>query len=200
MDRENRVYLIRHGQIDGYEGIPVIGHTDVDLTETGSIQMHRMAERLRFADIKAIYSSDLKRSVTGARIIAQYHDVPLYTLPGLREMYFGKWEGLNMSEVQERFPDELKTRQADLAHYRAPGGGESPVDLSNRVLDCFKDILPEHRKDDIAIVAHGGVNRIILCDALGLEISRMFHIQQDYGCLNIVDYFPNFTLVRLING
>ena len=92
MKRLNRVYLIRHGQVNGYESFPVYGHTDVDLTETGLIQMQQMAERLRLTEPKAIYSSDLKRSVTSARLMASYHDVPLYPLPELREVYFGDWK------------------------------------------------------------------------------------------------------------
>ena len=66
MKRLSRIYLIRHGQINGYENIPVVGHTDVDLTETGILQMEQIAERLRLVEIKAIYASDLKRSVTRA--------------------------------------------------------------------------------------------------------------------------------------
>jgi len=49
-------------------------------------------------------------------------------------------------------------------------------------------------------VAHGGVNRVILSHVLGLDLSRIFNIQQDYGCLNIVDYFPDTVVVQLING
>ncbi len=79
--KRSRVYLMRHGQVTGYENFPVYGHTDVDLTETGVLQMQRLAERLRLLGINAIYSSDLKRSVESARQIALYHDVPIYSLP-----------------------------------------------------------------------------------------------------------------------
>ena len=200
MKRINRVYLIRHGQINGYEKFPVYGHTNVDLTETGVLQMQRLADRFRLVDIKAIYSSDLNRSAVGARLIAIHHDVPVYSLPELREMYFGDWEGLTLSEIRSRFPEELKMREADLVHYQCPGKGESIARFSKRILDCFKRILAENNGSDIMVVAHGGVNRAILCSALDLDLSRIFNIHQDYGCLNIIDYFPDSTLVRLVNG
>jgi len=200
MERINRVYLIRHGQVSGYEDFPVYGHTDVDLTETGVLQMQQMVERLRLIEPKAIYSSDLNRSKMGARLIAGHHDVPLYSLPELREMYFGDWEGLARSEIQNRFPEELQKRQADLVHYQAPGGGESVGDFSERITSCFERILAEQRGNDFAVVAHGGVNRVILCRALGLDLAGMFNIHQDYGCLNIIDYFSDSVLVRLVNG
>ena len=200
MARINRVYIIRHGQVKGHEDIPVYGHTDVDLTETGVLQMKQMAERLRLIDMKAIYTSDLKRATTGARFIASHHDVPVYSLPELREMYFGDWEGLNMSRIRNDFPEELERREQDLVHFRPPGKGESIAAFSDRISKCFEHILAEQKGNDIVVIAHGGVNRVILCGALGLKLARMFHIQQDYGCLNIVDYFSDSTLVRLING
>ena len=200
MKRLNRVYLIRHGQVVGYENFPVYGHTDVDLTETGILQMQQVAERLRLVEIRAIYSSDLKRSAITARHIALYHDVPFHSLPELREMFFGDWEGMTMKEIREGFPEELKKRQEDLVNFKGPGEGESVGQFSKRISSCFERILSEQQGKDIAIVAHGAVNRIILCSALGLDLARMFNIQQDYGCLNIIDYFPDSTLVRLVNG
>lgn len=200
MKRINRVYLIRHGQINGYEKFPVYGHTDVDLTETGILQMQQMAERLRLVEPKAIYSSDLKRSATGGRLIARYHDVPLYFLSELREMYFGDWEGLTLLEIRKRFPEELKKRQEDLVNFEAPGGGETVGAFSDRITTRLDQVLAEQNENDIVIVSHSGVNRIILCKALGLDLSHMFNIHQDYGCINIIDYFSDSTLVRLING
>jgi alpha-ribazole phosphatase len=200
MERLNRIYLVRHGQVNGYENFPIYGHTDVDLTDTGILQMQQVAERLRLIDINAIYASDLTRAITSSRIISRYHDVPLYFLPELREMHFGDWEGLTLAEIQEKFPEELKRRKTNLLDFQAPGKGESITDFSTRITDCLKQIRAKQNGKDIAIVVHGGVNRIILCQALGLDLSHMFVIQQDYGCLNIIDYYPDSTLVRLVNG
>jgi alpha-ribazole phosphatase/probable phosphoglycerate mutase len=186
--------------VEGYENITVYGHTDVDLTETGLLQMKEMAERLRLIDIMAIYSSDLKRAVTSARHIALYQDAPHYCLPELREIYFGDWEGMTLKEVRKGFPKELKERQEDLINFKSPGGGEPVGQFSERIIKCFEGILSDQKGNDIAIVAHGAVNRVILCKALDLDLTRMFNIQQDYGCLNIIDYFPDSTLVRLVNG
>ena len=200
MERENRVYIIRHGQVEGYQDFPIYGHTDVDLTDVGMVQMKQMAERLRLARVKAIYSSDLKRAVTGAQLIAAYHDVPLYTLPELREMAFGDWETLTLSDIRRRFPDALSRRQADVVNFKVPGGGESVAELARRVGDAFDRIRQMEAGNEVVIVAHGAVNRVILCRAMGLDLSRMFNLQQDYGCLNIIDYYSDRTLLQLLNG
>ncbi len=200
MNRVSRVYLVRHGQVYGYENFPVYGHTDVELTEVGILQTEHLAATLRLTNLNAIYSSDLKRSVTGARIIARHHDVPLHVMPELREMQFGDWEGLSLSEIRQRFPEELDKRKADLLNYRIPGNGESIGELSERIIACFRKILEQQAGSDFLLVGHGAVNRIILCDALGLDLARLFGIQQDYGCLNIIDYLPDSTVIRLMNG
>ena len=200
MERINRIYLVRHGQVKGHEEIPICGHTDVDLTETGLLQLDRVAERLRLADPGAIYASDLKRAATGARQIGCYHNVPVHILPELREMYLGDWEGYTLGKIIKEYPEEVEKRKKDPARYACPGGGESISRLSDRVIPAFERIRAEEAGKDIVIVAHGGVNRVILSHVLGLDLSRVFNIQQDYGCLNIVDYFSDSILVQLING
>ena len=67
-------------------------------------------------------------------------------------------------------------------------------------MPVFERIRIEEAGKDVIIVVHAGVNRVILSHALGLDLSRMLNFQQDYGCLNIVDYFPDSVLVQLING
>ena len=195
-----RLYLVRHGQVDGYERFPIYGHTDVALTEVGVLHFQQLADRLRFTKIQTIYSSDLQRAVVGARIIAQNHDVPVHAHSELRELHFGDWEGLNLHEVRERFPEKIQDRMIDPVNFRVPGDGETIGELSDRVMACFGEILNKQDGGDFLIVGHGAVNRVILCDALGLPLQNMFRLHQDYGCLNIVDYFPDSTVVRLING
>jgi alpha-ribazole phosphatase/probable phosphoglycerate mutase len=192
--------MVRHGQVVGYDRFPAVGHTDIDITDVGILQMEHLAERLRLVDLKAIYASDLKRSVKGAQIIARHHNVPVISLPELREMYFGAWEGLSMSEIQERYPGELERRKEDLSNYTTPGNGESVKALSERIIPCLRGILDDLQESDILLVGHGGVNRVILSDALGLDLANMINLQQDYGCLNIIDYRADSRLVRLMNG
>lgn len=200
MKRLTRLYLLRHGQVKGFESFPVYGHTDVELTETGIMQMEHAAGRLELCPINAVYCSDLKRAYRGAALIACKHAAPVRVERDLREMYFGAWEGLTLSHIRERYPEELSKRQEDLLHYEAPGGGESLHAFSMRVKRCLEGILKENEGEEIVMVAHGGTNRVILALAMGLGMKYIFTLHQDYGCLNIIDYYPESALVRLVNG
>ena len=73
-------------------------------------------------------------------------------------------------------------------------------DLQVRVLGKLKKILKGGEGKSILLVTHGGVSRVILCNALGLSLENLFRIEQDYGCLNIIEYFKDTTVVKLVNG
>lgn len=105
-----------------------------------------------------------------------------------------------MSEIQETRPAEWAARLTDLEHFRAPGG-ESPRDLAARVLPALKEIVERHRGEEVLVIAHGGVNRIILMDAIGAPLSSMFSVEQRYCCMNVIDYYADGNaVVKLVNG
>jgi len=200
MKRDVRLYLARHGQIYGFEKQVMCGFTDIPLTPIGRMQMERLAERLHLADIGIIYSSDLQRSSLGAQIIARDHDAEVFQLPELRELNFGTWEGLSLTELTEQFPEEAAKRKAEILNYQIPEG-ETILSFSKRISACLNSILAGNHDRDILIVAHKGVNRVILCHLLELDLSNVFVFQQDYGCLNVIDFFPDNTkVIKLING
>ena len=65
----------------------------------------------------------------------------------------------------------------------------------------IKEIIAAHPGGEIVIIGHGGVNRVVLLDAIGAPLERMFHIEQDYGCHNIIDYFTDgIAVVKKLNG
>ncbi len=195
-----RVYLMRHGEVANDGEKRYNGHIDIDITQKGVEQMHRLAGLLEGKEITAVYSSDLIRSTRGATIISNRVGIPYTPLPELRERSVGAWEGLTAEEIKARFPDQYTAWRADLLNYRPPGG-ECLVDVSARILPVFKRLVASHREQEIAMLLHGGVNRVILADALGMEPLNIFRIDQAFGALNIIDCYDDGTaVVKLLNG
>jgi len=199
METFTRLCLIRHGQVVNYAEGVYNGHADVAMTDVGIGQIAAVAERLKNENISAVYCSDLVRSRKSAEIIAAVHNVTPVAYPSLRELDFGLWSGLTIEGVEKRFSGEMKARSRSPVEYVVPGG-ESVMDLNQRVAATVKKILAAHGGKAVALVAHGGVNRVVLAGALGLDLERFYSIQQDYGCLNIIDYFSDFAVVKLMNG
>jgi len=53
---------------------------------------------------------------------------------------------------------------------------------------------------NIAITAHGGVNRIILCHVMGIPLENIFRIEQDFAAVNIIEFWEKYPVVKLLNG
>jgi alpha-ribazole phosphatase len=194
-----RLYLVRHGQVADGHTSRYHGNNDIGLSPQGVRQLEALAEQLKEAPLAAVYASDLTRSRQGAEILCQGRALATQTVPEFREIHFGVWEGLTFMEISEQYPVELEGRFRDLASYRIPGG-ESLMDLRDRVLPKLSELLARHEGQALALVAHAGVNRVILSEALGLPLAHLFRLDQNYGCLNVIDYLPDFTVVRLLNG
>ena len=198
--QRTRIYLVRHGQVEGYQQKRYNGQINVRLTELGKKQSERICACLTDIALDAIYSSDLDRSRYCARLIADDHGLVVVAEEALREINFGDWEGRTWVELQEAYPDDWQKRLQDLTNYQVPGG-ESLQDAADRIRPVIRRILQKHPNGDVALLAHGGVNRIILLDAIGAALEQAFSIEQDYGCLNIIDYLDDgLSVVRLLNG
>jgi alpha-ribazole phosphatase len=195
-----RVYLMRHGEVANDGEKRYNGHIDIDITEKGRGQMHRLAGMLEDKKIAAVYSSDLIRSTKGAAIISDRLGISYTPLPELRERSVGAWEGLTAEEIKARFPEQYAAWRADLLNYRPPGG-ECLIDVSARILPVFKRLVASHPEQEIAMLLHGGVNRVILADVLRMELSNMFRMDQAFGALNIIDFYDDgMAVVKLLNG
>jgi alpha-ribazole phosphatase len=194
-----RVYLVRHGQVADGHTDRYHGNNDIGLSDKGVRQFEDLAAQLAGVDLVGIYASDLGRALTGAEIISRGRNQAPQTIPEFREIHFGVWEGLSFTEIAARYPAELEARFQDLTSFRIPGG-ESLLDVSSRVLPRLNDLIAQHSEQAFIIVAHAGVNRVILSQALGLPLDHLFRLDQNYGCLNIIDYFPDMAVVRLLNG
>jgi alpha-ribazole phosphatase len=198
MTEKTRVHLIRHGEVEGHDRYN--GQRDVNLTRKWVEQYHLLKPRLDPDRITACYTSDLSRTRRGGEILGCYLGVEPIPVKALRELHSGAWEGLSAAEVRETRLEEWQARLADPVDYRIPGG-ESLADLASRVLPAFGEIVERHRGEEVLVVGHGGVNRVILSNLLGSPLAKLFNIDQSYCCLNIVDCFADgVSVVKLMNG
>lgn len=182
-----RIYLVRHGAVEfAASGKHYIGQLDLALSAQGVGQAESLREKLRYVSLSAVFCSDLARSVATAKIVAEPHGLPAEPKKALREISLGSWEGLSFNEVCTRDREAYEERGRDIVNFRPPGG-ESFFDCTCRVIPALFDILRSTR-GDILIVGHAGINRILLCHAMGKALENLFEIKQDYGCLSVIGY------------
>ena len=104
LEMKTTVILIRHGETDWNVLHRFQGLTDIPLNDTGRQQAGFAKNGLGDMEIDAIYTSPLQRAVETAEIIRGDREIPIYPTEGLREMGIGEWEGLLVSEIDEKYP------------------------------------------------------------------------------------------------
>ncbi len=172
--------------------------------------------------LNAVYCSDLSRALKSAEIIAKPHKLRPIVMPELRERNFGIWEGMTFNEIKEKYPQEFNAWVSNPLKF-SPMQGESTIEVRDRVLNALNKILNhsnivqsssrvvQHSSklnnieqssttlNNVVIVSHGGVNRVILCHFLEIPLENIFRIEQDFGALNIVEFHDNYPVVKLLN-
>jgi broad specificity phosphatase PhoE len=162
------LYLVRHGQTDWNLEKRLQGATDNVLNDTGRRQAAELGQRLAGVKFSHIYSSGLKRAQMTAAAFAG--DAPVTALPALNERSFGKFEGIFEDERSNGLYAEFGRRGSVLAD--ALDGGESLQSQADRVKAATREITARHRSGNIAIVAHGGVNPLVLAALLDIPVNE----------------------------
>jgi broad specificity phosphatase PhoE len=170
----------------------------VPLSPLGEVQIAALATRLRGVPFGAIYCSDLQRARRSAEILAVPHRLTPTSDPALREFAMGEWDGLTAEEIRALDAVAFKAWMADVGRFQFPGG-ESLQDLEARVLPAFDAIVARHAGGTVAVVAHGGSNRAILCRALGLGPERLLALGQDYAALSVLERVGARWTLRMLN-
>ncbi len=195
------VFLLRHGEtVNTLDGpLRYNGHFDVDITPKALAQMAQRGLELSRFNVTTVYASDLSRCRQGGEIISKKIGCPLVLKKNLREMKMGDWEGLTLTEVKERFPEQVKKKFADFHNFRIPDS-ETVKEVEARIYPEFDNLILQHHQETIVIIAHGGVNLLLLTRALGLPSKDIFTLTQDFGCINQLHIGDNFTKVVMMNS
>ncbi|MGC8530273.1 MAG: histidine phosphatase family protein [Leptospirillia bacterium] len=184
-----RLFLMRHGHLENSDHGAINGQGDVSLSQRGQEQMASRARFLREVPATLLLSSTLRRTRQSlAPFTESRPHLSPQALEGFRERSFGFWEGKTREEIAALDPTGY-ARWQDLDVSFAPAGGESLLSFRDRVLGALRDFLSHAGyRHNALCVAHSGVNRILLLDALGHDLSGYFRLTQGYGSLNIIDY------------
>jgi broad specificity phosphatase PhoE len=199
LNKPTRLFLIRHGEVVSHGQKTFLGFTDLGLSPEGEKQVRALAGYLKLFSLDRAYASDLIRAVDSAQAICQSRSIQPQMLPAFREMNMGDWDGKTWEEIKQKHPELSPYFFYNLKTFRFPGG-ETWTQFRTRVLKGLKKIVKEDQGKNILLAAHAGVNRIILAQALGLPFRNMFHLDQGYACLNIIEYYGTFSRVTLVNG
>ncbi len=164
-----RILAIRHGETAWNVDTRIQGHLNIPLNATGHWQAERLGQALAAENISAIYASDLSRAHETAMYVSRASGIPVVPDLGLRERGFGDFEGRTFAEIEIALPDQAERwRKRDPAF--APSGGESLLQVQERVLSAVNRLAKAHPGELIVMVGHGGVMDVLYRAATRLDL------------------------------
>lgn len=197
-ETRRRIYLMRHGEVSYFDdvGKPFRPNT-VPLNADGRSQAEAAGRELAGVPLDRVVSSNLDRSIETARIVTRDRGLDLEPLADLCEIQPGRLGDIPPEQREQlfvgAFTDNITRETCFLA-------GETFGSLCDRVLPCLQQLLSDPGWRHLLLVAHGGVNRVILTHALGLGLNGYACLEQDPACINIIDVAASGRwLVRLLN-
>lgn len=151
----SRLLLVRHGQSTWNAQRRWQGAADPPLSDGGRAQARALGAALTADGVDAIVSSDLRRAVETAEIVASELGVtsPVAIEPRLRERDVGEVSGLTVEEIDAKWPGLLDQWRAGTLE-RMPGG---EGDITPRVMDALRALAAEPPGQVVVVVTHGGV-------------------------------------------
>ncbi len=173
------ITLLRHGEV-GLANV-FCGSTDPELSDKGWAQMQKSLENEESWD--KIFTSPLQRCHEFADSLATQEELDLVVTQDLQETDFGDWEGLSPKEILEE--DGTKLHDWWKAPTRViPPGGEAFLDFRSRVLKAFNEIVSTHQGQELLLITHAGVIRVILMHILGMQDENLFRLNVDYASMS----------------
>jgi broad specificity phosphatase PhoE len=191
----NGIVLIRHAETD-LAG-KFCGQSDPDLNSAGEQRLRSLVEEIAPLGSQRIYSSDLRRAARTAAAIAERIRVSVELRPGLREIHFGRWEGLSWKEVEQQYPDEAELWAREFPSGSVPGG-ESYRDFIARVEAEFHRLLQETESMVRTVVTHRGVLQYALTRFFGFSEADARSRTEEFGAIILATPVENLSGVQSI--
>ena len=191
-----RIIAVRHGETSWNADARIQGQRDIGLNDTGRWQAQRVGQALAEEAITAVYSSDLERAHATAQSISEVKGIPVIPHEGLRERSFGMFEGKTFDEIHQEWPEHAHNWRKRIPEWQPPEGGESLIQLRERVTRTVQELAARHPGEQIVLVAHGGVLDALYRVATGQEVNSPRTWELPNGAINRLLWTPQgFTLV-----
>jgi probable phosphoglycerate mutase len=177
------VLLARHGETMWNRTGRIQGWAPVGLSDRGRTQARTLGRSLAGTDVDRLVASDLRRT---RETVALLREAGVGTEPQFsgawRERHMGVFQGLTREQLFGTHPEYSAT--SGLMSARAtPEGGESMLDLHERVLDGWASLLDGATGGEtILVVTHGGPIYVLLGHVRGMALPATFLDHSQDNC------------------
>jgi broad specificity phosphatase PhoE len=162
------ILLVRHGRTESNASGLLLGRADPPLDEVGRTQAAALGRALGHVDL--VVTSPLGR----ARQTAEQLDGPVRVDDRFVELDYGEWD---LQPIGGLPTGTWERWQGDPAF--APPGGESLLEVGERVRDGLEELVDQARTSKVAIVTHVSPLKAAVAWALGVgdEVAWRLFVQ-----------------------
>lgn len=180
LQKEKKVFLVRHGLSSWNEGSRIQGSSDLSiLSEQGALQALKCKSALANLKFDQCFSSPISRAKSSAELIWQGREEPLVFLDTLREAHLHFLEGMRNEDAKQQFPEVYKAWREDPTNFHI-NGVYPIVELWGRARKAWEEILLA-KGQLILVVTHKSILRALISTALGMGPDRFRAIDVNNG-------------------
>jgi len=194
-NRKCKIIFIRHGSTLYTEEDRLYDMDDYPpINEKGKEEMEKLSHWLKVSspNIDLIYTSSSLRAIQSARIIAKNFKTDFEILDGMYERRPGIWGGLTFDQVREKYPDMLEKYHTNPCSFW-PDGGETTIDVNNRVSKIVDGIVVANIHKRIVVVTHSGVIQAAISHALTIPPRHQTKIYIPTGSATQISYYTEWA-------
>jgi broad specificity phosphatase PhoE len=192
------IYLVRHAETTWNLEGRVQGSRDTPLSIDGLAQTVKTVAFLSALRFDTIFTSPLARARAIAEPVGVNLGIPPIVVPELREIEFGCWEGRTWNEIVAIYPATLAAWELKSPEAR-PDGGESLAHVRRRA-GKVRSIVESSSGNLALVVAHGGLNRVLISVLLDLPLSSYSSFTQPSACISVFEAETSKWQARVIDS
>ncbi len=193
-NKTTTVYLVRHGTTAWNQTLRYQGRADNPLDEIGERQGACLESYFKDIRIDLGVTSPLQRAVKTLEycLASQDHEVPILIEPDVIEIDFGVIDGWTKEEIEASYPEfyRMYILDEDRGHAQVPGG-ESMVQVYDRMTSAVMRIAREHPGQNIVISSHGTAIQTFLNFASGIPADQVKRFLLYNVCVSCVEIDEN---------
>jgi broad specificity phosphatase PhoE len=194
-----RIYIARHGETTWNEEGRIQGRSDPGLSPKGYGQSLALLHLLKDRPLSAIYTSTLQRSIHTGRPIANHFGLPMQRQPELDEIAFGILEGKLLHHFEEELQSEWERFKDNRFVYHIPGA-ENYADVANRVRPFMEKLLRDHQGQEVLVVGHRVVNRLLIGMLMEYPVEKVLRIEQTNDMLYLIQKNGEAKIFHYMDG
>ena len=195
----SKIYIARHGETTWNEEGRIQGRSDPGLSSKGVSQSFALLNQLKDRPLSAIYTSTLQRSIVTAQPISNHLGLSIQIQPELDEIAFGILEAKLLFHFDEEMKAEWNRFKDNRFTYRIPDA-ENYADVANRVQPFSEKLLRDHQGQEVLVVGHRVVNRLLIGMLMKYPVEKVLKIEQTNDMLYLIQKNGEAKIFHYVDG